>query len=151
MNSDPKRRTARSDQGGFYPSPLLLTHLPASRLVLLSSCFVLSACGFMPTMCTGCHWCQTRRGETQVQLNHRAAWLRSGRNHKTPRRGWVIPSHWFITNYALSITSLFQLPQPPAASWLMQLHRCKWKHHLTCRKAITKEDLSRFSDSKVNL
>ena len=55
-----------------------------------------------------------------------------------------IASYWFIIKYALSINSLFQLSLPSAASWLMQLHRCKWKHHLACRKAIMNKDSSRF-------
>lgn len=51
MNSDTKGRTARSD-GVAYPSPLLLTHLPASHSVLLSSCFTVSTRRCV-TICTG--------------------------------------------------------------------------------------------------
>lgn len=113
MNADMKERTAKRD-GVAYPSPLLLTHLPASHLVLQSSCFTVSTRRCV-TICTG-QWRETR-WEHQGQLNHQAAWLCPGRNYKAPRR--VRAYCFLLIHYQIRFVhkSLFPLPpQLPAGS-----------------------------------
>lgn len=52
--------------------------------------------------------------KNQVQLNHRAVWLRSGRNYKTPPRVWVYC--FLLIHYQIHFVHKQPFPAPSAPS-----------------------------------